>query len=173
MISEKMQSMINDQINYELFSSYLYYAMAAYFEESDLPGFANWMQVQTREELLHVDKFFNYVNERDGRVTLKAIEAPKTSWESPLEAFQEALEHERSVSARINELAKQALSEGDHATNFFLQWFINEQIEEEASARDIVQRLRRFGQDGHTLFMIDRELAQRVLTLPTPTDTGA
>ena len=110
MISEKMQSMINDQINYELFSSYLYYAMAAYFEESDLPGFANWMQIQTREELIHVDKFFNYVNERDGRVTLKAIEAPETSWESPLAAFQEALEHERSVSARINELAKQALS---------------------------------------------------------------
>lgn len=169
MLSEKIQSALNEQINFELFSAYLYFSMAAWLESEDLPGHANWMKVQAMEEMLHVDKLYGYIIERDGRVLAKAIEAPQNNWETPLAAFKNAYEHELEVSARINKLVDLSLQESDHATNSFLQWFVNEQVEEESSVKAVVQQLRLIGEDGHGLFMVDRELGQRVFLPPQTT----
>ncbi len=166
MLSDKMQDALNDQLNFELYSAYIYYSMAAYLESVDLPGFSHWMQVQVQEELTHVDKFFRFIHERDGRVILKAIDAPGIEWKSPLDAFQEAYEHEQIVSGRINKLVDLSLKESDHATNSFLQWFVTEQVEEEASVKSIIQQLKIAGKDGHGLLMLDRELGARVFTMP-------
>ncbi len=163
MLSEKMQEQLNEQINAEIYSGYLYYAMEAYFEDQDLTGFANWMHVQAQEELLHAHKFFNYINERGGRVKLDGIETPKNDWESPTEVFKEAYEHETKVTERINNLYDLALEEKDHATASFLKWFIDEQVEEEASADEIVNKLKRIGDSGHGIFMLDSELSNRML----------
>ncbi len=169
MLSDKMQEKLNDQLNFEAFSAYIYMAMSAYFESMDLPGFSNWMRIQTQEELFHSSKFFDYINDRDGRVVLKQIDGPPTEWESPLAAFEDALKHEKIVTSRIHALAKMAMEEGDQATYTFLQWFVNEQIEEEANVRTIVQHLKMVGKEGYGLFMLDRELGQRVFTMPTTT----
>ncbi len=166
LLSDKMQDALNDQLNFELYSAYIYYSMAAYLESVDLPGFSHWMQVQVQEELTHVDKFFRFIHERDGRVILKAIDAPGIEWKSPLDAFQEAYEHEQIVSGRINKLVDLSLKESDHATNSFLQWFVTEQVEEEASVKSIIQQLKIAGKDGHGLLMLDRELGARVFTMP-------
>ena len=163
MLSKKMEEQLNEQINAEIYSGYLYYAMEAYFEDEDLTGFANWMHVQAQEELLHADKFFNYINERGGRVKLDGIEGPKNDWDSPLEVFKEAYEHETKVTERINNLYDLALEEKDHATASFLKWFIDEQVEEEASADEIVNKLKRIGDSGHGIFMLDNELSNRML----------
>ncbi len=163
MLSKKMEEQLNEQINAEIYSGYLYYAMEAYFEDEDLNGFANWMHVQAQEELLHADKFFKYINERGGRVKLDSIEAPKNNWDSPLEVFKEAYEHETKVTERINNLYDLALEEKDHATASFLKWFIDEQVEEEASADEIVNKLKRIGDSGHGIFMLDNELSNRML----------
>jgi ferritin len=163
MLSKKMEEQLNEQINAEIYSGYLYYAMEAYFEDEDLTGFANWMHVQAQEELLHADKFFKYINERGGRVKLDSIEAPKNNWDSPLEVFKEAYEHETKVTERINNLYDLALEEKDHATASFLKWFIDEQVEEEASADEIVNKLKRIGDSGHGIFMLDNELSNRML----------
>jgi len=168
MISQKMQDAINDQINYELYSAYIYLSMSAYFNSLNLPGFANWMRVQTQEETVHAMKFFDFVNERGGDVLLKTIEGPATSWASPLEPFEVALEHEQKVTARINNLVDVAIAERDHATNIFLQWFVTEQVEEESSADNIIRQLKLIGEDRSALFMIDRELAARVFVPPVP-----
>ncbi|MBS3734734.1 MAG: ferritin [Phycisphaerae bacterium] len=161
MISPKMQDAINEQINAETYSAYLYWSMAAYFESENLPGFARWMKVQAGEEMTHAGKFFDYVNERGGRVTLTAIEAPPTAWDSPLAAFQAAYEHETKVTAMINDLVDLARSENDHATESFLTWYVDEQVEEESSADDIVQKLTRVQDAPGGLFMLDRELGAR------------
>jgi ferritin len=161
-----MQDALNDQLNFELYSAYIYYSMAAYLERVDLPGFSHWMQIQVQEELTHVDKFFRFIHERDGRVILKAIDAPGIEWKSPLDAFQEAYQHEQIVSGRINKLVDLSLKESDHATNSFLQWFVTEQVEEEASVKSIIQQLKLAGKDGHGLLMLDRELGARVFTMP-------
>ena len=166
MISETVVKALNDQINFELYSSYIYYSMSAYFEDIDLPGFAHWMKIQTQEELTHVQKLFDYINERDGRVVLSGIKAPQTEWKSPLEAFEHAYKHEQEVSSRINKMVDLSLQHSDHATNTFLQWFVNEQVEEEASVKKVVQDLKMIGNDGNGLFMLNRELGQRVLTPP-------
>ena len=163
MLSKKMEEQLNEQINAEIYSGYLYYAMEAYFEDEDLNGFANWMHVQAQEELLHADKFFKYINERGGRVKLDSIEAPKNNWDSPLEVFKEAYEHETKVTERINNLYDLALEDKDHATASFLKWFIDEQVEEEASADEIVNKLKRVGDSGHGIFMLDNELSNRML----------
>jgi ferritin len=170
MIKEKIQSAINDQINREIFSAYLYYSMAAHFEAEGLKGFANWMKVQAMEEMFHADKFFGYIAERGGRVELKAIEGPKTSWSSPLEVFQAAYEHEQSVTAHIHKLVDLAIQESDHATNNFLQWYVAEQVEEEASAEEIISRLKLVARSDGGLFFLDNELAKRTYT---PAATGA
>ena len=161
MLSEKMQEAINDQLNYELQSGYLYLSMVAYFESISLGGFATWMRSQAQEELMHAMKLYDYVHERGGRVRLGHVDCPATEWESPLAAFQQAYQHEVSVSRRIDALVDLAIEEKDHATNNFLQWFVAEQVEEESSVDAVVQKLKLAGDKGGGLFMLDRELGQR------------
>lgn len=166
MISDKMQEALNGQLNAELYSSYLYLSMAAYFLDLNLGGFANWMRVQAQEEDMHAMKFYNFINERGGRVLLKPIDGPPTEWNSPLAAFEAVLEHEQKVTGLINELVELALAEHDHATNIFLQWFVTEQVEEEDSANDVIQQIKMVGEAKGGLFMLDRELGQRTFTAP-------
>ena len=167
MIKEKIQDALNEQINAELYSSYLYLSMSAYFESINLKGCANWMRVQTQEELVHAMKFHDYLIERGGKVTLTSIESPPTEWPSPLAIFEQAYQHEQKVTGLINKLVDLAIAEKDHATNNFLQWFVSEQVEEEASADEVVQKIKLMGDARGGIFMLDRELAQRVFTPPT------
>ena len=166
MIKEKIQKALNQQLNAELFSSYLYLSMAAYFESINLKGFANWMRVQTQEELVHAMKFYDFIIERGGKAVLASIEGPPTEWESPLAVFEHAYQHEQKVTGLINKLVNLATAEQDHATNNFLQWFVAEQVEEEASADEVVHKIKLMGDASGGLFMLDRELAQRVFTPP-------
>ena len=161
MIGRKMEEALNEQINAEIYSAYLYLAMAAYFKSINLQGFAQWMKVQWQEELVHALKIYEFVGERGGRVVLKAIAEPPVKWKSPLAAFEAAYAHEQKVTGRINDLVNLAISEKDHATNAFLQWFVNEQVEEEASADQIVQNLKMAGDSAGALLMIDHELGKR------------
>ena len=166
MLSERIEKELNKQINAELYSAYLYFSMSAYFQDQGLSGFAKWMEAQTVEEMGHAKKIYDYVFDRGGRVELEEIKKPPVTWESPLAAFKAALEHERYVSKLINNLVKIAMEENDYMTNNFLQWFVAEQVEEEASVGEIVQRLHLVGDRGNGLFMIDRELGQRTISLP-------
>lgn len=161
MIDKQLEQAFNQQINAELYSSYLYLAMAAYFESENLSGCANWMKMQANEEQEHAMKFFEQINERGGRVELEAIDKPATDWESPLQAFQQALEHEKKVTGMINELMGKAKSINDHAAEVFLNWFVSEQVEEEANADDICQKLEMIGDSGNGLIMLDQALAKR------------
>lgn len=161
MLNAKIQDALNKQINAELFSSYLYLSMAAHFESQSFRGMAGWMRVQAQEELGHALKLYDFVNERDGRVTLAAVDAPRTEWSSPLEVFEEAFKHELKVSGLINNLVKLSIDEADFAAHSFLQWFVNEQVEEEAAAKLIVDKLKLVGDNGVALFMLDHELGQR------------
>ena len=166
MLSERMMKSLNKQLNAELYSAYLYLSMAAYFESKNLKGFANWMRVQAQEELTHAMKFFDYINERRGRVYLEAIEKPPTEWKSPLDVFEATYEHEVKVTSMINDLVNMSMEEKDHATYNMLQWFVAEQVEEEASADEIRQQLRMIKEDGRGIMMLDRELKQRTFTPP-------
>jgi len=166
MISKKMQEAFNDQVVAEFYSSYLYLSMAAYLEDNDLPGMANWMRIQYQEEVSHAMKIFDYVIERDGRAEVKSWEAPPKEWKSALDIFEQAYKHEQKVTALINGLMDVAMVEKDHASQIFLQWFVNEQVEEEATAKGIVQQLKMLGDSKVGLFQIDRELGQRVFTPP-------
>ncbi len=166
MIEKKMEKALNDQINAELYSAYLYLAMAAYFESINLKGFSSWMRVQTMEEQAHAKKFYDFVHERGGKVTLSAIDAPPTEWQSPLAAFEDVLEHEQMVTGRINDLVDRAQELKDHASNSFLQWFIDEQVEEEASADEIIQSLKLNKDNPGGLFLIDKELGLRTFIPP-------
>ena len=161
MIGEKMQKALNGQINAELYAGYLYLSAAAYFDSENLPGCAQWMRVQAQEELGHAMKIFDHVTERGGRVLLGPIEAPPTEWNSPLAVFEAAYAHEQKVTGLIDNLVKLATSEGDNAAGVFLQWFVSEQVEEEASADGIVQKLRLIGDSPNGLFMLDHALGQR------------
>ena len=172
MLSTTMEKAINDQINAEIYSAYLYLAMSAYFESTNLPGFANWMRVQVQEELTHADKFYNFVHDCRGRVTLKKIDGPETEWDSPMAVFEATLEHEQKVTSLINKLVDSALKEHDHASNIFLQWFVTEQVEEEKNADDIIQKIKRMADMPGGLMMLDNELAQRVFTPPAATTEG-
>ena len=165
-ISDRMVEALNRQINAEIYSAYLYLSMAAYFDSIGLKGFANWMRVQWQEELMHAMKLYDYVVERGGRVKLYAIEEPPSEWDSTLAAFEHTYEHEVNVTKRIHELVELAMQEKDYATYNMLQWFVAEQVEEEASASEIVEKLRLIGSDGRGLLMIDRELAARQFTPP-------
>lgn len=166
MISKKMQDALNAQINAELYSAYLYLSMAAHFDAINLKGFANWMRVQEREENFHAMKFFDYVLSRQGKVALAAIDAPPTRWKNPLDVFEAVYEHEQKVTSLINKLATLAQKEDDHATGVLLHWFINEQVEEEANADALVQKLKLIGDNSSGLFLLDQELAARVFTPP-------
>ena len=161
MIGKAMQDAINDQINKELYSSYLYLSMAAYFEEENLPGFAHWMRVQEGEEREHGMKFYEHVIERGGRVQLKAIDAPGTDWKTSLELFNEVAAHEAKVTASINALYELALKEKDYPAQVLLQWFINEQVEEEKNAAEIVANLQLIDARGTAVLMLDHTLSKR------------
>nr|WP_232362476.1 ferritin [Desulfogranum mediterraneum] len=163
-MKKKMLKALNQQINAEMYSSYLYLSMESYFQSISLAGFANWMRGQVQEELMHSMKFYDFVVERGGRVTLDAIARPESSWDSPLDAFKAILKHEQHVTALINDLVDLAIDERDHATNIFLQWFVSEQVEEEASVGAIVDRLELIKDTPSGLFMLDAELAKRVFT---------
>jgi ferritin len=167
MLSKKMEKAINQQINAEMYSSYLYLSMATYFESKSLGGFSNWMRQQAQEEMFHGMKMFDYVCERGGRVTLDKIDKPPSKWTSPLNAFENVLSHEQKVTGLINKLVDLAQKENDHATNIFLQWFVSEQVEEEDTAGGLVDKLILIGKDANGLFMLDSELAQRAFTIPT------
>lgn len=166
MISKKMEAALNEQINAELYSAYLYLSMEAYFHSLNLSGFANWMRVQTQEELAHATKLYDFVNERGGRVLLKAIAQPPAEWDSPVAVFEAIFKHEQKVTGLINELVNLAIEEKDHATNTFLQWFVNEQVEEESSADNVLQQLKLMENAPGGQFLMDRELGQRVFTPP-------
>lgn len=161
MLDQKIQDAFNEQINAEFHSGYLYLSMAAYFESQNLRGMAHWMRIQGQEEHGHAMKFFDFIHERGGQVMLKRIEAPKVEWPSPLAAFEDAYEHERMITGRINKLVDLAAAQKDHASSVFLQWFVTEQVEEEASALEIVDRLKLGGEQPNFLFLLDRHLAQR------------
>jgi len=162
MISAKMLKTLNKHLNEEMFSSYLYLSMSAYFETKNLKGFANWMRLQSQEEYMHAMKFYSYIIQVGGNVTLAQINAPKTSWKNHMEVFKETLEHEKYITELINKLVDLAIQEKDHATNNFLQWFVNEQVEEVATAEDIVNKLEMISDNKNGLFLIDRELGARV-----------
>ena len=160
-LSEKMEKALNEQINREFYSAYLYLSMATYCRKENFDGFAHWLEKQAEEELGHAMKLYKYVFERRGEVRLEAIEKPPSEWKSLLEVFEHVLEHEENVTKSIYELVKLAKEEGDFATESMLKWFIDEQVEEEASAEEILQKLRMIGDNKAALFNLDRFLAQR------------
>ncbi len=161
MLSDNIQAALNAQLNAELYSSYLYLSMSSFFKSDNLDGFANWLFVQAQEEMMHAMKFYDFINQRGGRVVLPAIDSPPNDWGSPQDVFENVLAHEQKVTGLINELVEVALSEHDHATSIFLQWFVTEQIEEEESANGVLQRLKFMSGAKGGIFMLDRELAQR------------
>ena len=168
MISPKIQDAINAQINAELWSAYLYLAMGMHFESEGRAGIANWFRIQFKEEQAHAEIFINYLSSRGGRVVLKPIDAVPESWESPLAAFEATLAHEQKVTALINNLYALAEAEHDYATRGKLDWFVSEQVEEEETATNFIERLKLIGNDGLALYMLDQELASRVYNVPAP-----
>jgi len=173
MLDKRIEDAINDQLNFELYSAYIYYSMQSWFENQGMAGFANWMAVQVKEEMSHAQIMFNFVNERGGRVLLKGIDEPNNDWESPLHIYKTALGHEQIVTGRINKIVDLAIELKDHATVQFLHWFVAEQVEEEASAGDIVNKLEWAAEAPGALYQIDKELGARVFNLPSPLATGA
>ncbi|NLI16193.1 MAG: ferritin [candidate division Zixibacteria bacterium] len=161
MISEKIVKALNDQIAAEMYSHYLYLAMAAYFHDENLPGFGSWMKIQAAEEMSHAMKIYDHIIERGGRVALQKIDAPPAKWDSPLAAFENAYKHECEISSKINNIVDLAIAEKDHATNVFLHWFVDEQVEEEANALEIVNHMKLLGESKGGLLMLDRNLAKR------------
>jgi len=166
MIKKRVEEAFNIQINAELYSAYLYLSMAAYFEAQNLPGFANWMRVQFQEEQFHAFKMFNFVNERGGRVILTKIDGPKVEWENVVDVYEEVLAHEQHVTSLINNIMDIAIDERDHATKSFLNWFIDEQVEEESAAEAIISELKLIDGKGNGILMMDREFRARVFTPP-------
>jgi len=161
MLSEKMESALNKQINAEMYSAYLYLAMSAYFEDRSLSGFANWMYIQAQEEMTHAMKIYRYINDRGGRVQLDAIEKPPKEWENEVKVAEEVYAHEQKVTGMIHDLVNLAREEKDHGTDNMLQWFVSEQVEEEANADELLQQIGMVGGKGQGLLMLDRELSQR------------
>ena len=160
-MDKKLEKLINEQITKEYYSSYLYLSMAAYFESMGLTGFTAWMKIQAEEEMIHMRMFFTYVNERGGRVILESIDKPPADFESIKDVFEQTLEHEKLVTASINNLYKVSKDINDNASTIFLQWFITEQVEEEKNAKDIIDRLALIKEDPMGLLMIDKELGSR------------
>jgi len=161
MISKKMSEALNDQIQYELYSSYLYLSMAAHFDGENLPGFAHWMKVQTDEERAHAMKFYEYLYERGSSVALKAIQQPPAKFKTPIDIFRQVLEHEQKITSLIEKLYELAIKEKDYATQVMLQWFIKEQVEEEKNDMEIINQLEMIDDSPAMLMMIDRKLAER------------
>ena len=168
MISDTLREEINEQIKYEMYSAYMYLAMSAWCAERNLSGFAHWMNLQAREEVDHAMRFFNFLLERGGRIELQALDAPPVDYGTPLAVMEKSLEHEKFVSSRIHHLYKLAVEEGDYPAQVMLQWFVSEQVEEEASIDEIVERMKMFGSDGTSLLMVDTQLGARQ---PEPEET--
>lgn len=166
MITAKLEKAINKQINAELYSAYLYKSMEAYFKSIDLNGFANWMNIQFQEEQAHAFGFFNFLIERGGKVTLEAIEAPKIDWKNAIEIYTDTIKHEELVTSLINELVTLATKEKDYASANFFQWYVKEQVEEEAAATTILNQLKLVNGEGQALLMLDRELQTRIFNQP-------
>ncbi len=166
MIKKNVQDALNNQIMEEFNSAYLYLAMAADFEEKKLKGFSTWMKAQAGEEMIHAMKLYNFVNDRDGKVELQGLDKPQATWKDPLEAFKSAYNHEQYITGCFNDLIKRAREEIDTATEIMLQWFVMEQVEEEAAAGEIVQKLEMMGGSKEGLYLLDQELGTR--TLPSP-----
>ena len=169
MLSDRMNAALNGQLNAELYSGYLYLAMAAYFKQLNLAGFARWMEAQALEEQSHAMKFYAYIDERGGRIELTSIDAPPSKWDSPRAVFEAVLAHERKVTGLINDLVNLAIEQQDHATNNFLQWFVGEQVEEEAGADEVLQKVKPAGDAPGGLLMLDKELGARTFMLPPGT----
>ena len=166
MISKKMNEVFNGQVNAELYSSYLYLSMSTWFSEKSLSGFAGWMRAQAQEELFHSVKIIDYILERGGTVQLDTIEKPEGDWSSPLEVIQETADHEAKVTGLVNDLVDVALEERDHAANIFLQWFVAEQVEEESTVGEVVEKLKMIGGVSAGMFHMDMEMGKRVFTPP-------
>ena len=161
MISKKMQDALNGQVNAEMYSAYLYLAMNAYFQSINFNGFARWMMVQYKEEMIHAMKIYNFIAERGGRIELEAIDKPKDEWKSPLAVFEAVYKHEQKVTSLINDLVELAVKEKDHAAGIFLQWFVSEQVEEEKNASEIVAKLQLLKDSAGSMYMLDKELGKR------------
>ena len=166
MLTPRLQDALNEQMKNEFFSAYLYMAMAGYFQSEDLPGFANWMRVQALEEMTHGEKFFNFICDTQGRTDLRAFDAPRNDYSSPLEAISYGLTHENFVTESIGKLMDIAREENSHRAQIFLQWFVTEQIEEESNFSLIIRKLKRVEGDGRGLLMLDQELSTRVFVPP-------
>lgn len=166
MINEKLEKAVNEQINKELYSSYLYLSMASYLADLGLMGFANWMKIQVQEENAHAMGLYDYLIERGGTVELDAIAKPQTTWNNILNVFEATLEHEQYVTKSLNELADIADEVKDRAAASFLQWYIDEQVEEESTAGDIINKLKLINSDGNALFMMDKDMAARTFVAP-------
>lgn len=161
MLKERVEHALNEQIQKEFTSAYLYLSMVSYFDDANLPGFAHWMRMQSREEREHAMRLFDHILERGGRPQLQEIERPPADFDSPFDAVEQALEHERKITESIHELYGLAVEEKDYATQAEMQWFVEEQVEEEESAEELVAALRQAGDDSAALFILDRELGQR------------
>jgi ferritin len=172
MISPKIEKALNDQLNREMFSAYLYMSMSAHCHTAGLKGFANWFMVQYHEEMLHAMKIYEYILRQAGRVSLKTIQEPPGDFKTPLDMFESTLEHERYITRSINECMELAIAEKDHATQIFFQWYINEQVEEEENDNDIIAQLKLIGDNSQGLIMFDRELAARIVNVPTDFSKG-
>jgi len=166
MLSERLLQLMNEQINHEFYSAYLYLSMASYYHALGLDGFANWMRVQCLEEQVHAMKFFDFINDMNGRIVLKGISDPPVEWDSPRAPFEAALLHERKVTGLINNLVNVSLEEHDHASNNFLQWFISEQVEEESSVQAVLDKFNLMGDAPGGMYMIDKDLATRTFIYP-------
>ena len=177
MLNPKVEEAINEQINAELYSAFLYLSMSAYFQRQNLPGFAKWTYVQYLEETTHALKFFNYINERGGSVKLAAIKEPPTEWKNPVDVYDAIYKHEQLVTSLIYRIVDIAIQERDHASNNMLQWYVAEQVEEEANASLILEQLKRIGNAQESLYVLDKELGMRVFNDATgtinPTAGGA
>jgi ferritin len=161
MMKDKILKSMNKQLNEELASSYEYLSMSAFFESINLTGFSHWFKMQSQEEYMHAMKIFDYINARDGKVNLLKIDSPKSEWNAPIEVFEESYKREQEISESINDIVDLAITEKDYATHTFLQWFLNEQVEEESTALKWLDRLKMIGDDKNGLFLIDRELIKR------------
>ena len=166
MLNERMNAALNEQVNAEMYSAYLYLSMQAYFQKLNLNGFVNWMNIQIQEEMAHARGLYDYIQERDGEIILDAIKKPDQTWNSPLEVFEAVLKHEQLVTSLINKLADVADETKDRAAALFLQWYIKEQVEEEASVSGALETLRMIKDDTHALLLLDKELAARVFNPP-------
>ena len=172
MLKKEITKALNEQINKEIYSAYLYMAMSSYTNDLVLKGFANWFMVQYHEEMFHAMKMYEYIQSQGEAVVLKAIEAPPSTFASPLDAFEKTLEHEQVVTQSINDLMDLAIKHRDHATKIFLEWYVTEQVEEEDTAGDMIAQLKMIGKDAHALLMMDRELAARATTIPVDFSKG-